>query len=131
MTIARTNHYAAPPDCTTLDRTLRNLSVAVKGKKNPAGPAGLMRPRPRGLFALFFGFRRRRETLQPAQEVFFRHAVKLGLRANLNLRLRVWIDHERRRLGLRLVDLHMFLQGVNQVLAKIARRQFAVADFAQ
>ena len=24
MTIARTNHYAAPPDCTTLDRTRRS-----------------------------------------------------------------------------------------------------------
>src|SRR5208282_2483038 len=46
MTIARTNHYAAPPDCTTLDRTLHGDGVAVAQAAHVVKHRRLPRRRP-------------------------------------------------------------------------------------
>ena len=51
--------------------------------------------------------------------------------AEFDLRLHVGVDHRRRGLGFGFVDLDVLLQRVNEILAQVAGRELAVADFAQ
>src|SRR5208282_2206684 len=91
MTIARTNHYAAPPDCTTLDRTRVALGLLLNFG-HPAtrrwGPHHKLESRPNpplngfsnGLLMLAFPrFLRRRSSAEHATRV--RAQIKLAPQA--------------------------------------------------
>src|SRR6476469_8843475 len=83
-----------------------------------------------GLLVLFGLFFRRRQAFQALEEFFLGHALDRDLGV-------VGIDagagraDQRHGIGLWLVDLDEFLQGVNQLLAQVFRGNSGIGDFPQ
>jgi hypothetical protein len=80
--------------------------------------------------AVVFGLGGRHEAFEPAQKILFRHPVKLNVGMGL---AEGFVDGGKRGDGLRLrlVDLDVLLQGMDQVLHEIIRMERRVRDFTQ
>jgi hypothetical protein len=73
----------------------------------------------------------RRHALKSAQQVLLGHAIELRVGVSISLSDKHAIDDSRRFFRLRLVNLDLFLQGMNEVFLQIARRQMGFGDLTQ
>src|SRR5271168_2528346 len=78
-------------------------------------------------FRLFFG---RGESLETLQQLFLGHALDGDLGV-VGIDARSGRTNQRDRIGLRLVHLDEFLQGMNEFFAQILGRNRRISDFTQ
>jgi hypothetical protein len=103
----------------------RSESIAQLRRRLQAATGGFTR----FLFAVLFDLGRGHQTLEAAQEVFLGHTVELPF--GLDIRAHGCRRQRRRGLGLRLVDLDVPLQRMDEIFRKIAGGKGAFRDFAE